>query len=948
MPSRQKNLKSWPSCHGLRIGHLNIRSIVNKMHEVPRILNNTKNNFHIFGFTESRLKQYHDKDPLKADQDDLVAVDDYEVERRGVQKYLETGIIAYIHPSISYKRRTSLEQHGVESLWLEVIMKGTRPILICFCYRNDKELVDWRDERFTAMMDSASLEAKEIILLGDFNINVCNDNKKWFNTTETYHLTQIIDTPTRVNEESQTIIDHIYVSEKHRAIEVCVPSLGISDHFPVCLTWSMRGVRIPKTGHKTITYRSFSSFNQDSFLTDLMSSSLNDVYNHTDPNTAVDFWIQTFSKIYDKHAPLTTKRVKHTRYPEWMTKELQQEIFLRDDLLKAKKYKEFKQQRNKVNSLKRSAKKTYFRQQASKNNPKATWRAINQLTNKGNASRCSHIKEITSEELNSHFSSIANKIILEPDKAKDNDLSILQDFCSKKNIHSALNIPFMTTLDVYTALIQLKQNRVRGMDEVDGQILKTAAPAIFETLTYVFNLCIEKNIFPSSFKQAKILPLFKSGEKSDPSNYRPISILPVLSKPLERHMHKHLLAHFTRNKLFHDNQSGFRKHHSCHTAMTNLVDKWLDYLQNNVYGCVLFVDFAKAFDVIDHSLLLKKLKMYRVADKTLSFLESFLSNRQQLVVANGIKSSMKRLHFGVPQGSVLGPLLFLSYVNDLPLHMETPCELFADDTTIHTCDSNLDTLTNTIQNSISDLTKWTKLNHMSLNPTKTKCMLITTRQKRQLLPKNPHNLPQIYIDTQPIEEVNHHKILGVTVDNNLAWSQHIQELCKSLGKKIYQLSRIKHFLDFDTRLLFFKTHIQSSFDYVSTIWDSASKEQIKPLRSIYNRGLKLVLLKNSTLHANDFKSLNVLTLEQRLTYNKGVMMHKIMSGKAPPKLFAKFKINKYARRKYKLKSFTPRIDLVKSSLQYSGSALWNELPDNIRCPMATGTFKDRLKIHLSH
>ena len=206
----------------------------------------------------------------------------------------------------------------------------------------------------------------------------------------------------------------------------------------------------------------------------------------------------------------------------------------------------------------------------------------------------------------------------------------------------------MTVHEVYTALVHLKQTGTKGLDGIDGKILKLSAPVIAETLTYIYNLCLTKNKIPKAFKVAKVIPIYKSGDHSDPSNYRPISILSVLSKPLENHIQKHLLGHFNYFNLFHPNQSGYRPKHSCHTALTNLVDHWLKNINNNEITGVLFVDFVKAFDVIDHELLLRKLKMYRVSDEALELMFSFLTDRQQIVSADMSNSQILPVKYGVP------------------------------------------------------------------------------------------------------------------------------------------------------------------------------------------------------------------------------------------------------------------------------------------------------------
>ena len=230
------------------------------------------------------------------------------------------------------------------------------------------------------------------------------------------------------------------------------------------------------------------------------------------------------------------------------------------------------------------------------------------------------------------------------------------------------------------------------------------------------------------------------------------------------------------------------------------------------------MDFAKAFDVINHHLLLRKSALCGLSNDTLHLISSFLSNLEQLVCINTIKSDFLPVKYGIPQGSVLGPLLFSLYINDLPLFIKASCELFADDTTIHSSHSNLNNLLLSLQESINNFLQWTKLNHMSLNSYKTKYITITTKQKRQ----NIFSRMPLYIGKEKIVEVATHKVLEVTIDNNLSWTNHINVLTKCVSQKLYKLSKIKHFLSAHAQKLFFHAHVQPIIDYASTLWDSAN------------------------------------------------------------------------------------------------------------------------------
>ena len=484
----------------------------------------------------------------------------------------------------------------------------------------------------------------------------------------------------------------------------------------------------------------------------------------------------------------------------------------------------------------------------------------------------------------------------------------------------------MSVNEVYNSLIHLKQTSARGLDGLDAKILKLSAPVIAESLTYIYNLCISKNQFPKAFKAARVIPIFKSGDRSYPVNYRPISILSTVSKPLENHINKNILKHFNHFDLFHPNQSGFRANHSCHTALTNLVDQWISNINNNKITGVLIVDFAKAFDVIDHSLLLRKLKIYGFSSSALMLISSFLSERKQVVSADGFNSNLSPVNYGVPQGSVLGPILFCIYINDLPLSVNTLCEMFADDTTLHSSDHKVSKISSVLQESLDQLLEWSELNHMSLHPKKTKYLIVTTRQKRQNLSDNSTSL---FINGAKIEEVDQHKILGVVIDNNLSWSSHISMICNILSKKVFQLSKIKHFLNLNCRRSFFNAYVESYINYASTVWDSASEKTLKPLQSLYRRAIKLIILKSSSLTVSDYKNLNILPIKMKLKFNKALFMFKIMSGFAPPSLRGKFVTNSN-RHIQRVIVPLPRIDLFKTSFTYSGGCLWNELLSSLK------------------
>ena len=594
----------------------------------------------------------------------------------------------------------------------------------------------------------------------------------------------------------------------------------------------------------------------------------------------------------------------------------------------------------------RKSRKKYFQDLVgcqSKNNSKDIWQAINCLSKKSVSKDSINPTNLTANDINSHFVNVP-KTVVNVDRSNENDLRQLKEFCASKTIKSNLEISLLSVSEVYFSLIKLKQSSTRGFDDIDSKILKISAPVICDSLTYLYNLCIQKSYFPNALKQAKIIPLFKSGNKEDPCNYRPISILSPVSKLFEKHLYNSISKHIKDNDLLHPSQSGFRDKHSCHTVLTKLTDQWLSNVNSDLLTGAIFADFAKAFDVIDHSLLLRKLSVYKFSSNTLSLIQSFLSDRQQSVLLHGIQSDFLTQKYGIPQGSILGPLLFSLYINDLPLSVSSPSEMFADDTTLHTSQPDLQSVNTKLQESLNQLVNWTELNRMCLHPKKTKYMLLTSRQKRQNISSSP---PSLFIQKSPVEEVSSHKVLGVIIDNNLTWSSHIDSLSKRISQKNHQLSKIKHFLNAKARSQFFHAYIQSVIDYASTLYDSSNPHTMKPLLRMHKRAVKLVLGKSSTLRPVDYSSLDILPLRDKFLYNKGITMYKIMNGLFPPSISAKFRKNQ-SRFTDNICIPKPRIDLFKTSLIYSGSCLWNSLPKLIKNKPSLNSFKLALKRHLFH
>lgn len=304
-------------------------------------------------------------------------------------------------------------------------------------------------------------------------------------------------------------------------------------------------------------------------------------------------------------------------------------------------------------------------------------------------------------------------------------------------------------------------------------------------ITFICNKSISNNCFPNRWKAAKVSPLHKNGPHDDVNNYRLISILPILSKVLEKHVSECLLHYLNENNLLHKTQSGFNSQYSCETALTHMTDSWLNAIDSGQMIGVVLVDFKKTFDLVDHNILLTKLQCYGIKDETIAWFNSYLTDRRQQVKVNDIKSSFRSVLCGVPQGSILGPLLFLLFINDLPLYTsKVSTDLYADDTTLYCVHNSQSPTEQSLQIALNELHLWCKNNGMVLNSAKTKVMFATTSQKRQKL--NNDNL-KLFYNYETLLTIKSDKILGVFVENNLSWSEHVKHLIKKIASNIWLL-----------------------------------------------------------------------------------------------------------------------------------------------------------------
>lgn len=752
-----------------------------------------------------------------------------------------------------------------------------------------------------------------IIIGGDFNVHfekVNNNNVELvLDLFRSYGLLPQVNFCTRMN----SIIDNVFTNVPASCIEVYTLDSALSDHIGVVSNIKINIV--DKCNNISSTFRPITEAGKIMFYSLMLN--IDWFFISTDIDIENKFSMLLNNIVTAFQAAFPTRQlcrkgsVKSDRKVQWFTntlRKMRETLQFISEAYKTRQTHELKLMlcnfRKNYNAAIKKAKTAANNEYLNKNNmsPKAMWSVINQ----NRVKPTKYFPHATPNEVNSYFSNIADQLLDTLPICNVNPINYLQNKASKNNL--IFNFREVSFNEVRLCFNDLKSSNSIDVYELSATVLKSIRNTLIIPLTKIINECIRKTIFPSCLKIALITPLYKKGDTEELSNYRPISILPIISKIFEKLIANQILEYLEDNDLLCKNQFGFRKGLSTVQAISELVSKITDAFENKEHYFTMFLDLSKAFDTVSHELLISKLKYYNFSDSSVTLLKSYLNNRYQLVNVNEKLSDKMIVKHGVPQGSILGPLLFLLYINDLPTYVpQIDTILYADDTTIGYSNSDIEYSTHFVSGAFEHVERWLTANRLHINKDKTVKIIFSLR---------------IMLDN--LEFSNATRFLGVVIDSKLTWQSHTEFLAGKLCKNIYLLRNLANNVSDQPLKVAYFAVIHSLLNYCIVLWGHCASAQ--RLFRLQRRAIRII----ARIHYRDdckayFKKLNILTLPCMYIYNCLLYMFDNLENYS----FA-YEQHNYLVRANNIRLNNLRLNRSRNCINYYCVKFFNVLPRQVR------------------
>lgn len=916
------------------ISHLNTQSITSSFPQFEAMLNRYK--FDIMTLSETWLK---DNIQLL----NHVSIPGYNVEFSNRKDRRGGGVGFYVKESLTYKVRKDLQRIDttLEHLWLE--FKGrnkNNSYLVGVMYQpsprtGDKDI--WLGKLDHLLSQISTKWNGSIIIAGDTNINTLIRSPtvdRYADILKTHGMLQHISKPTR---QGRKTIDHIITNLNNVQFKDVLPCDEISDHDA---PYILADIKKPKFEPRHKYMRIEKNFNKDAFVYDVNMLPLNLVYSLDTPAEKLDIFNHLLTSCLDAHAPL--KKCKITRPPAPWLKNLHVDQLLQErnkarstahETATNEDWKTFRDIRNKVKKTIKKEKADFYRKALSSKRPKEVWNIINKII-KPNHSKI----DADPNELNNHFNTTAKRLLNCNAKSESFLKTLIDELPTQEN---EFQLQQVTYREVYTSIKSLRDDCSAGHDGLPAKYVKMVADSIASPLCHIINSCIEHNIFPEQWKVSRISPIPKIPLPRELSDYRPISILPVLSKVFERLILTQMVGFIEQHHLLSKHQSGFRKGHSTITVALKLRDDIVKAMHRGEITLSVMADYSKAFDTVDYETLLNKLHSFRFSRDALLLLMSYLSNRKQYVRVHVNSSDLLQVTNGVPQGSILGPMLFNIYVSDMCRQTNGSCLQYADDTSLyhHAKPKDLVACAGVVNEDVRKLVNWSRSTNLIFNSAKTKSILFSTKQMSITHKLHRENIFLINSTTENIERVKSLKILGITFTEHLAWNAHVNKSAETAYFSLRSLNLLKRYTPYNIRKNLVEALVLSRIDYGNAIFSNIPAYLIKQLQRVQNAAAAFVLRRYT--QETDVLKLMWLPVSERIQFSLAKLAYKAVTDDTWPE-YLPMERNEQPRRALRSNIVTDETTLkcltnVHSTFESVASSIFNDLPRKCR---TAATYQD--------
>lgn len=916
---------------------MNIQGAVNNFNELENIVNT--NNFEFICLSETHLNEN--------DDDNLINIENYNIIRNNTESRHTGGVLFYIKETWNFDivKKISI---NLNLWWLVVrVYKNNVKIYLAALYKSPNSAYNINDflETIEKQMEELYELNNQVIIMGDFNINWLEKSIKSTKIAQIINdmgFKQIINQPTRIYKNSKSLIDYVITN---RLSEISVKinnNFKISDHESLVID-------IINTEPTTINSRSLKTLKYNiSSMRNLISRSNLTTKFFLPCNEKACIFSNSLKKVVSKF--VVTKKISNIKSNAWFCNEL---ALLKNSKVNQYKiavwinneteWENYRKIRNFYKNKLDQAKNNYVNNKIeTSKDQKSMWRTIKEMVLNNN--KTGNIKEIM----------FADGVV--------NDAGEIAEKFNQYFVNSIVDINSGISHMDYNDMIEYRQsvfkfervsseslklciknmNKKKDINFVNTKLILENYDLLGENLLEIINESLETGIYPDKWKETLVIPIEKIKNSKKYNEFRPINMITCEAKIIEKIVNMQLNKYLEENNIITENQSGFRNNHSCETLLNLIIANWKVEIYNKKVIIAVFIDLKRAFETVDRKLLLKKMEKYGVRNSEYEWFKSYLHNRKQKTRVNGHVSSSIIVPLGVPQGTILGVLLFLIFINDIEKAVKySKILLFADDALMYFVSDSIDDCVCKINEDLNLLNGWMKMNKLSLNVAKTKAMCLNGILNADIL-----------IENVQIDIVNEIKYLGIIIDDKLNFKSNIDYICKKVAKKLSFFKNIRNKVSTKCAINIYNTIIKQNFEYCSTITAFTTNECLVRLQKLQNWGMRIILKLNRYSSVNVMlRTLKWLNIHQIMKLNVLVFVFKMKNGLLPHYLTRNLTLVQDVHHYHLRNIFNFRLNFfrnenVKKNVMYNGLKWFNDLPNNIKNEKNLREFKKLLINHI--